>query len=108
MKYLASIASWPKEDMDAASAKTQKPLTRHVDFHMKTNIQRLYTSQGEGKWGLVSAKTNVLDETQNIQEYNSMITPTDELLREYLRQQQTEIEVQLQQVPQQKKALCGM
>lgn len=56
----------------------------------------------------MSVKDTVLDETQSIQEYISEMAPTDELLRECLRQQQTETEDQPEEVPWHDKALHSM
>ena len=88
IRYPAGIVSWTKEEMEAVDVKTRKLLTMHRGFHPKSNFQRLYATWKEGGRGLVSVQATIQNETQNIQEYISKMTPTDKLLWECLRQHQ--------------------
>ena len=80
IRHPAAIVSWTKEEMAAANVKTRKLPTMHGDFHSKSNVQRLYTSQKEGGQGLVSVQVTIQDETQNIQQCISKMAPKDKLL----------------------------
>ena len=108
IRYPASIVSWTKEKMEAADVKTRKLLQMHRDFHPKSNVQRVYTSRKEAGRGLVSIHVNMLDETQNIQEYICKMAPKDKLLGECLRQQLRGTDDQAEEVPWHNKALHGM
>lgn len=92
--------------------KVWEHLTMYRGFHPKSNTQRLYTSQKEGKRDAVSIKAIVLNEIQSIQVQISKMAPKDELLR-CLRQQQTreedqaEDQAEAEEVPCQNKTLHG-
>ncbi|XP_051911362.1 uncharacterized protein LOC127593748 [Hippocampus zosterae] len=64
----------------------------HGGFHPKSNTLRLYANRKEGGRGLVSVRATVQDETSKLHDYIKDKAPTDDVLKECLRQWGTEDE----------------
>ncbi|XP_051920732.1 uncharacterized protein LOC127600296 isoform X1 [Hippocampus zosterae] len=92
IRYPAGIIRWPKEEIQTTDVRTRKLLTMHGGFHPKSSTLRLYASRKEGGRGLVSVRATVQDETSKLHEYIMEKAPTDDVLRECLRQWGTEDE----------------
>lgn len=59
----ADIVRWSNDDIEIGNMKTRKLHIMHKNFHSKSSAQRLYTSQKEAKWCMVSVKASALNET---------------------------------------------
>ncbi|XP_051916213.1 uncharacterized protein LOC127597287 isoform X2 [Hippocampus zosterae] len=80
----------------------------HGGFHPKSSTLRLYASRKEGGRGLVSVRATVQDETSKHHEYIKEKAPTDDVLRECLRQWGTEDEALEEGPSWEDKGLHGM
>ncbi|XP_051931065.1 uncharacterized protein LOC127607055 [Hippocampus zosterae] len=108
IRYPAGIIRWPKEEIQSTDVKTRKLLTMHGGFHPKSSTLRLYASRKDGGRGLVSVRATVQDETSKLHEYIKEKAPTDDVLRECLRQWGTEDEALEEGPSWEDKPLHGM
>lgn len=76
-KYKLQINCAPKENRKAADVRTRELLIIHGNFHLNSNIQRLYMSRKEDEWNLVSVKATILNENRSIQKYINKMAPND-------------------------------
>ena len=67
MRYGAGKIKWNvSAELDEIDRKTRKIMTMNMDFHPKSDINRLYVSWSKGGRGLIDSKNCVVTEENNL------------------------------------------
>ena len=84
IRYGAGIIDWTQEELRKMDGKTRKLLTIYRSMHEKDDVDRLYMGRKDGGRGLMSIKTVVELEVNNLGYY--VRQSGEKLLREVLRE----------------------
>ena len=66
LRYGAGILNWRKNVLDEMDRKTRKIMTINKEFHPKSDIVRLYVPRSKGGRGLLSCKSCIMTEENNL------------------------------------------
>jgi len=66
LRYGAGILNWRKNVLDEMDRKTRKIMTINKEFHPKSDIDRLYVPRSKGGRGLLSCKSCIMTEENNL------------------------------------------
>ena len=69
LRYSAGVLDWIKRELKDMDVRTRKLLTMFGVFHMRSNVNRLYTKRKEGGRGLISVRECVKAEEIALKEY---------------------------------------
>lgn len=66
MRYNADIIIWIIGELDEMDRKTRKIMTVIKEFHLKSDVDRLYISRSKGGRGLIGCKSFVITEENSL------------------------------------------